>query len=305
MPTFSDEGLEALLRWLKAAGYRFTAVTPATHARVLARARRGPADLRDALGWSRPFAPGDLPGEAVRLMTQAGLLEEVGEHCRSRLRAATLGADLFLHSAFPTSGNDAVFFGPDTYRFARFIAAAAPALAPPGSIVDMGAGSAAGGIAAARIFPEAALTLVDVNPAALRLARVNAAAAGVAARIVKAERVPPGADLVLANPPYMIDEDGRAYRHGGDLHGGAVALEWAEQALEGLNPGGTLLLYTGAAMIEGRAPLVEALRARCAEAGAACAVEELDPDVFGEELEKEAYAEVERIAALGITIVKR
>jgi hypothetical protein len=28
---------------------------------------------------------------------------------------------LFVHSSFPTEKSDAVFFGPDTYRFARFI----------------------------------------------------------------------------------------------------------------------------------------------------------------------------------------
>jgi len=33
-------------------------------------------------------------------------------------------------------------------------------------------------------------------------------------------------------------------------------------------------------------------------------VEELDPDVFGEELERAEYAEVDRIAAVGIKIAK-
>jgi len=87
-----------------------------------------------------------------------------------------------------------------------------------------------------------------------------------------------------------------------DLEGGAVALEWARDALTKLAPGGTLLLYTGAAFARGASPLLEALKASCAAAGAEIAIEELDPDVFGEELEQEAYRDVERIAAIGAVI---
>ena len=301
---FSDEGIGALLLWLKGEGYRFTAVTPATHERVIARPRSGPASLRDVFGWSRDFRRDDPPAEAVRLMEAAGILEEEAGAFRSRLRIASLGGDLFLHSAFPTDGEDSVFFGPDTYRFARFIREAARGLAPPARIVDMCAGSGAGGLFAARLFPDAAVTLVDVNPLALRLARTNAAAAGVEVETIEAGRVPHEADLVLANPPYMMDEGDRTYRDGGGLLGGAVALDWALQALEALNRGGTLLLYTGAAVSDGSIPLAEALESACAEAGAECRIEEIDPDVFGEELDQPAYREVERIAALGITIRK-
>ena len=60
----------------------------------------------------------------------------------------------------------------------------------------------------------------------------------------------------------------------------------------------TMLLYTGAAFTGGRAPLLDALR----ELDASVSVEEIDPDVFGEELEQPAYAEVERIAAIGAVI---
>jgi hypothetical protein len=33
--------------------------------------------------------------------------------------------------------------------------------------------------------------------------------------------------------------------------------------------------------------------------------EELDPDVFGEELDRSAYANADRIAAIGLTAIKR
>jgi SAM-dependent methyltransferase len=296
----ADAALAALLKSLKAHDYRFTTVTPATHQRVLDRPFGGPASLRDVFGWNRCFRREDLPAELFEIADEAGIVEEVAGGLRSRLRVASLGNDLFLHSAFPTDSADAVFFGPDTYRFARFVAAQCGGRAPV-EIVDMGAGSGAGAIAAARAMPASKLTLVDVNPAALRLAAVNAAAAGVEAEYVQSDRVP-AADLVIANPPYMIDLGGRRYRDGGALYGGAVALDWVRQALAALRPGGRMLLYTGAAYVDGRAPLIEAVQSACDAAGAELTVDAIDPDVFGDELDEPAYAAVERIAAIGAVI---
>ena len=47
---------------------------------------------------------------------QAGTIDN-----KSRVRLATIDDLLFVHSAFPTDPPDAVFFGPDTYRFVRFV----------------------------------------------------------------------------------------------------------------------------------------------------------------------------------------
>lgn len=302
--TDKEQALSELLERLKARRYRFITVTPATHARVLAREPAGPPDLRDIFGWSRPFAEADLDPEWLVLLRRGGVLEPRGDQLHCTVRVSSLGSDLFLHSAFPTEADDAVFFGPDTYRFARFVAEHLATLPAPRRILDMGAGSGAGGLAAARLAPEAEIVLVDANPRALALARVNAAAAGIAAELVEADRVPGGADLVLANPPYMMDAQGRAYRQGGDLLGGRVALDWTRQALTALEPGGTLLLYTGAAVRGGDMPLLDALGDAAREGHATLAVEELDPDVFGEELDQEPYREVERIAAIGARITR-
>ncbi|QIL03010.1 methyltransferase [Sphingomonas sinipercae] len=291
--------LGELLERLRQRDYQFTAITPLTHRRVLERPWDGPATLRDIFGWSRPFDRQHLPADLLELLEQAGALGETSGKLGSKVRVASLDADLFVHSAFPTERADSVFFGPDTYRFARFLKSAIPALPTLAtSIVDMGAGSGAGGIVAARLLRGARLTLVDVNPAALELAAVNAAAAGIDAQLVESDRIPP-ADLVVANPPYLIDPAKRAYRDGGDLLGGAVALEWARQAIAN---GSTMLLYTGAAFTADAAPLIEALAQDCAAAGASLTVEDLDPDVFGEELDQPAYADVERIAAIGAVI---
>lgn len=300
-----DEALLQLLRLLKAADYRFTAVTPATHARVLARPCERP-DLRDVFGWNRPFAPTDVDAPLLACLESGGMLEHDDGALRSKLRVASIGDDLFLHSAFPTDATDAVFFGPDTYRFVCFIREQLPRLrAEPQWIVDMGAGSGAGAICAAKTIPAARVTAVDLNPEALRLAAINAEAADVAIEVLQASELPQGANLVIANPPYVMDEPGRTYRDGGGLLGGEVALEWTRQALPSLAPRGTMLLYTGAAVADGEAPLVAALQALCASEGADLDIEETDPDVFGEELDQPAYADVERIAVICATIQKR
>jgi SAM-dependent methyltransferase len=169
-------------------------------------------------------------------------------------------------------------------------------------MVDFGAGSGAGGINAARLAPDARVTLVDINPAALDLARVNALAADVAVKLVSELAEGEAPDVVIANPPYMMDDAGRAYRDGGDLLGGRVALDWAMQAVGALRTGGTLLLYTGAAYTKGEAPLITALNRICRDAAASITIEKIDPDVFGEELEKPSYNQVERIGAIGAVI---
>ena len=297
------QALCALLRGLRDLDYRFVAVTPATHARVLARPAPSPVGLRDIFGWSRPFAEPNLPFDIVTLMRQADVIEETADGLVSTVRVASLGEDLFCHSRYPTDAQDAVFFGPDTYRFADFVGRHLP-LVDARAILDYGAGSGAGGIAAARVVPGAALTLLDINPLALDLARVNLEVAGLDADVVEDLKDVDAPDVVIANPPYIMDDSGRAYRDGGNLLGGQVPLEWAERALATLQPGGTLLLYTGAAYSGGQSPLLAALATLCADQSASLVVEEIDPDVFGEEIDKPAYAEVERIAAVGVVITK-
>ena len=294
-----QEALAELLRHLKARNYDFVAVTPATHARVVARPAPKRPGLRDIFGWNRSFQEEDIEPDILALLRAADALDERGGEFRSKFRVASLSGDLFLHSAFPTDQPDAVFFGPDTYRFARYVKHQLPRLAGARWLVDMGAGSGAGAIASARGGHFQRVTLVDTNAAALELAAMNAAVAKVTVETLLSDQIPEGAELVIANPPYMIDRAGRSYRDGGDLLGGAVALDWARQAMRRLAPGGSMLLYTGAAIAGGKAPLIAALEQVCAESGWRLDVEEIDPDVFGEELDQPGYEGVERIAAVG------
>ena len=67
-------------------------------------------------------------------------------------------------------------------------------------------------------------------------------------------------------------------------------------------PGGTMLLYSGAAFVDGEAPFLAELENRCVRADAVLEYREIDPDVFGEELDEAPYARVERIAAIGAVI---
>ena len=116
------DALLELLRTLKERDYRFTTITPATHARVLARPQPTVLTLSDVFGWNRPFGADQVDAGLLDLLRRADALREHGDRLCSDVRVASLGRDLFLHSAFPTEAEDAVFFGPDTYRFAAFVA---------------------------------------------------------------------------------------------------------------------------------------------------------------------------------------
>lgn len=309
-------------RWLQGSSYEFTTVTPLTHQRVLARHRAvQDADLRDAFGWSRAFAPTLLPHALGQRLLQAGLIV-VGSKTegawRSTVRWSTLGGLLFSHSAYPTTAPDAVFFGPDTYRFASLITEALRlAPLPHGArILDMGCGSGAGGLIAAHLAaqgnamsppaPPAEIVLADINARALAHAQANALLAGMPqAQCVLTDlyaSIDGSYDLIVANPPYLVDGASRAYRHGGGPLGGELSERIVRDGLDFLTPGGRLVLYTGAAVERGRDPLRESLTAIVRERDWPMAYGELDPDVFGEELDTPAYACTERIAAVGMVV---
>ena len=303
----SGAGLLRLAAAVRDTGYSFVTPTPATIARVNARpGAEWAKDLRGVFGWSRPFRPGVVPAEIERLMREAGVLGSHPGGARSLVRLSSLAGGLFMHSAYPTAAADAVFFGPDTYRFASAIAARRP-LHAVRRAVDIGCGAGPGAVLLAQAHPGAEVWAADINPAALRLTGVNAALAGVAVHTAQSNllgSVDGEFDLVVANPPYLVDPGERAYRHGGGPLGAGLSLAILQAALDRLAPGGTLLLYTGAAVVNGTDPFRDAAAARLAGTSAAWSYEELDPDVFGEELDGGAYAEADRIAAVLLTVTK-
>src|SRR5690606_852840 len=148
--------------------------------------------------------------------------------------------------------------------------------------------------------PAAEVLAIDINDLALRLAAVTAVLAG-------SDRVSPthsnplsqvegSIDFTLANPPYLVDPAERAYRHGGGALGTGLSLQVIDAAIERLRPGGMLLLYTGVPIIDGQDNFRTAAEAKLRAAQFSCQYREIDPDVFGEELENPAYAETDRIA---------
>jgi len=303
-----DAALSALLGELKARGYAFVTPTPATHARVIARAdRRTARDLADVLGWSLPFEPGLVEPALLALLESAGQILPHGTLLRAACRVSSLHGHLFLHSAYPTEAEDAVFFGPDSYRFADFVTAGLHDC-ERARIVDIGTGAGVGGIVAADACPDARVTLTDINPQALRCARINAAFAGLDVELVEGDGlagVEGEIDVAIANPPYIIDAEGRAYRDGGAMHGARLSLDMAREAAGRLSRGGRLLLYTGSAIVRGRDALKAELEAMMADLGCSLDYRELDPDVFGEELDQPGYADVDRIAVVGAVATRR
>lgn len=313
----SASALVALGRQLRSRDYRFVTVTPATHRRVNRRAENAWAhDLRGVLGWSRPWREGAVPDEIESRLVEAGLCEQIekdGEPGRrARVRASTIGRQLYFHSAWPTRDEDAVFFGPDTYRY---VAALRRSLSssllrrPVRRAVDVGCGAGPGAIELALCCPDATVYGTDINDDALALTAANAELNGAAKLIPCRSNLLDGVDghfdVVMSNPPYILDADELPYRHGGGEHGAELSIRIVKTGLARLRPGGSLLLYTGVAIVDGEDRFLAAIRplldASCEE----WRYEELDPDIFSGQLECDGYERVERIAAVWLHAVLR
>jgi 23S rRNA G2069 N7-methylase RlmK/C1962 C5-methylase RlmI len=109
-------------------------------------------------------------------------------------------------------------------------------------------------------------------------------------------------DLIVSNPPYLIDGKGRTYRHGGGRFGERLALEILRQSMYRLAKGGMLLLYTGTAVVAGLDVFADGCREILEAGRMRWSYTEVDPDVFGEELETPAYADADRIAAVVLAV---
>ena len=309
----ADRALLSLASVLQRNGYHFSCITPDTHARVAARRTDGARDLRDVFGWSLPFGEHDLPSEIVELLEASEALSRENGRLRSLVRFASFDETLLLHSAWPTTVNDSVFFGPDTYRFASLIEQVLLKWprGTPGVVVDVGCGTGAGGILVGRLLKAHSLKVVftDINEQALRFARINALHAGTAdfscVRSDVLNQVRSPIDLIIANPPYLLDPQQRAYRHGGGPLGTGLSVRIVEESLQRLAPGGQLILYTASPIVDGEDTLEQQLATvfnAASQRSFSYEYREIDPDVFGSELEHAAYADVERIAVVGLVL---
>ena len=111
-------------------------------------------------------------------------------------------------------------------------------------------------------------------------------------------------DLIVSNPPFMVDPAGRTYRDGGGPDGNELTLTIIDVAAERLAPGGSLVLFSGCGIVEGHDPLRQAAAERLAGTGLTWTYREVDPDVYDEELDGPAYARAERIAVVLLTATR-
>ena len=110
------------------------------------------------------------------------------------------------------------------------------------AIADVGSGSGCLAVALAREFPRAAVTAVDVSPAALAVAGRNAAAHGVADRIARVAAPftdwlaggGAGLDLIVANLPYVPTGELASLPPEVRLHEPRIALDGGPDGLDPL-----------------------------------------------------------------------
>jgi methylase of polypeptide subunit release factors len=312
-----------LARELKRRNYHFTAVTPESHRRFFQKngpiagsgKKHVPLLLTELFGWNRSVPQCEVDEGLRSLMLKADVWCEQDEFVTSAVRFASVDDQLYIHSSYPTNNADSVFFGPDTYRYIHFIK---EKIKRAGTVLDIGCGSGAGGLALARhLWKNGAenhlkkLLLTDINHNALELCRVNSLsqdgvvpleifASDLLKNIPETELA--NIDTVIANPPYIIDEKERVYRHGGGVYGAQISLNIVSAALDSLGAGGQLALYTGASVVDGEDVFKRALQPLFVGRSLKISYKEIDPDIFGEELDLPAYRDVERIAAVGLHI---
>lgn len=311
-----QQALLYLLAFLKEQDYHFTTITPLSHQRILDRKKNEiykHRTLQDIFGWNLGFKKTDLDPVLFELLQEHQLLQLQQGQYLSQVRVSSLDNELFIHSAFPTTQQDAVFFGPDTYRFVYHLKQyLATQPHPFKRAVEICCGTSAAAISLARHFPDNnEIMVADLNPKALLYSQINISFAGLnhihPVQSNLFSNLEGNFDLIFANPPYLIDPDQRQYRHGGNkLDGGDLSFRIIKEGLQRLNSGGRLFLYTGVTVNEQGNLFLQHLKDLMKQhQNIIWSYEEIDPDIFGEELEQPAYQHVERIALALIKIEVR
>ncbi|KAG9186967.1 hypothetical protein G6011_10075 [Alternaria panax] len=328
--TETTNAYEALTKHLAKEKYVFVCPSPETQGRVVSK-RRTHVSAEDAqngydfFGWNLPCTREALrsiiPDDVFECLHNASVITQGDDKCyRSSIRVSNFylpslptrdidAASLYyIHSSFPAS-SDSVFFGPDTYLFVSFLQNITRHLSQaPTSIVDVCCGSGAGAIHMARTYPQAKTLGLDLNPHALSLGDINAQLAGVKIGFsesnlyatVPEEMKHHGVDLIVSNPPYIassIDgEDLPIYADGGARFGLDISLRIVEEGMKLLSLAGIIVVYTGVA-IPTADPGHDAFLKKLQRLEGAELAEYtiLDPDMWPEEIEKAAYADVCRI----------
>lgn len=206
------------------------------------------------------------PPLALRLDSEHPLPDDVLDDFQSllaqRLRRVPLqyltGEVSFLGQVFHVDSR-VLIPRPETELLAERAIAALRGFPAPASALDLCCGSGCLGLSLALAVPTAQVTLTDLSPAALDVARANAARSGAQASFLQGDLFAPVAGrryhMIVSNPPYIPtaecaglqaevrQEPAMALDGGAD--GMAFYRRIAAEALAHLHPGGTLLLEVG------------------------------------------------------------
>ncbi|MDI3377145.1 MULTISPECIES: N5-glutamine methyltransferase family protein [Acinetobacter] len=313
MECIQQRALHYLLHFLEEQHYRFAVITPLSHERIFKRKKHlsnTVRSLKDIFGWNLPFYPEALDRQLFIILKNADLIRLEDQQWLSSVRVASLDEKLFIHSAFPTLETDAVFFGPDTYRFyyhlKHYLLHQTHVIQRS---VELCCGASPVAITIAKLFPEATeIFTADINPKALFYSQVNKDFTGLSNIFPTQSNLFSNLeghfDLIFANPPYLMDLHERQYRHGGNaLDGTDLSFNILTEAIKRLTPQGTLFLYTGIAISQDGNKFLETVHSWIQDyPDFKYSYEEINPDVFGEELERPAYQHIERIALVLIKL---
>lgn len=161
---------------------------------------------------------------------------------------------------------------PETEHLIEKALALAPAFPAP-RIVDVGSGSGAIAVTLAAELPLAQISSIDISPAALAVARANAALHQVAVRFLEGDLLAPVAteqfEFVVSNPPYVpttdrdtlsveVRDHEPALALFADADGLSIYRRLIPAAHATLVPGGWLLLEIGYGQSEAIAALLTA-----------------------------------------------
>jgi len=205
--------------------------------------------------WLLAHSDDELPEDQARLYSE--LVER--RHQGEPLQYITGQAEFY---GLPFHVNrDVLIPRPETEHAVEKVLELAAQFAAP-RIADVGAGSGAIAVALAHKLPAASITAIDLWPAALAVAKDNAARNGIADRIrfLEGDLLSPAAgeqfEIVVSNPPYVpeVDRDSlavevRDYEPGQALFAGedglAIYRRLIPEAFGALVPGGFVVLEIG------------------------------------------------------------
>ncbi|MFH1499596.1 MAG: peptide chain release factor N(5)-glutamine methyltransferase, partial [Verrucomicrobiota bacterium] len=176
--------------------------SPRLNAETLVGHALGLKRMQLYLQFERPLADADL--DRIRPLVKRRAMREPLQHILGTVEWAGLVLKCDRRALIPR---------PETEYLVELLSARL-ADGPPATILDLGTGTGALACALATTYPSAAVTAVDLSEEALALATENVAALGLTERVrlLRSDWFAGLAagetfDLIVANPPYLAEEE--------------------------------------------------------------------------------------------------